>query len=266
MNLAAEMGKLPEPPSNSKPPLWDAWRHDLWTRTQQDDPRNFMKWPCVYHTMLQDHWSYTVYETERNYVGNDIGQIAFLLDEMAEWPTPDDHDAAVKIMDRNMSSHRNLIHQFYHLLRWQEATGLRIADQRSIYEFGGGYGAMALVARRMGFAGTYYIYDLPEFALLQQWYLEECGIDGVEWVGESAYGNVDLLIACYSLSETDFHERDLVLNMSVATSYLFLYSNKFEEYDNILYFQTAIPAHLYRNWAHSHIEHLPPESWYTWGW
>lgn len=165
----------------------------------------------------------------------------------------------------------NLIHQAYHILRWQEATGLNIADMQSIYEFGGGYGAMALVCNRLGFKGKYYIYDLPEFALLQQWYLEECGVENVTWMKDhkSRYGfnlPVDLFIACYSLSETDFAERDDFLTRSPAKSYLFLYSNKFEQYDNIEYFQRDHSFPPVKNWMHSHIEHLPPESWYSWGW
>ena len=255
MNLAAEMAKLPEPPSNSKPPLWDAWRHDLWSRAQEDDPRNFMRWPCVYHCMLVDHWPAQM-QTEFEYVSRHIDMRTII-----ESGTKGIYQASAA------SSALNLTHQAYHLLRWQEATGLRIADQRSIYEFGGGYGAMALVARRMGFTGTYYIYDLPEFTLLQQWYLGECGIDGVEWVGKDAYGDADLLIACYSLSETDFDERDRILKAWQANSYLFLYSNKFEQYDNIEYFCSLEYGEWFATqWRHSKIAHLPPESWYTWGW
>lgn len=265
MNLAAEMRKLPEPPNDSKPPLWSYWRHDLWQRAQQDDPHNFMKWPPIYHCMLQDHWRDAI-AVEREYIAE--------YDDRAEWPSA----SSVWHGESNESLRYNLVHQTYHILRWQETTGLKIADMSSIYEFGGGYGAMALVCNRLGFKGKYYIYDLPEFALLQRWYLEECGVDNVEWLPRQAtYGDVDLLIACYSLSETDYTERNRILQAWQANSYLFLYSNKFEQYDNIEYFQNLeysphIPnwqdtrVKLVSNWAHSHIEHLPPESWYTWGW
>jgi hypothetical protein len=247
MNLAAEMARLPEPPNDSKPPLWDAWRHDLWRRAQDDDPENFMRWPCVYHTMLQDHWPDSI-RVEYEYAKDKV-------------------DIFAVTAGNSQSSYRNLIHQTYHILRWQEATGQNIADMESIYEFGGGYGAMALICNRLGFKGRYYIYDLPEFALLQQWYLGECGVDNVEWVGADAYGDVDLMIACYSLSETDYAERTKMLEAWPAKSYLFLYSNVFEDYDNIGYFQTLdYGLNLPRRWAHSHIDHLPPESWYTWGW
>lgn len=247
MNLAAEMRKLPEPPNDSKPPLWGYWRHDLWQRAQQDDPHNFMKWSCVYHTMLVEHWWPKPLDVENDYVYSEMIW-SYVPEGMNE---ADDH---------------NLVHQLYHLLRWEDATGQRIADMSSIYEFGGGYGAMALVCRRLGFTGDYYICDLPEFALLQQWYLNECQVDNVMWVNKDTYHDVDLLIACYSLSETDFDERDRILKAWGANSYLFLYSNKFEQYDNIEYFRGLEYGEFASNWKHSHIEHLPPESWYTWGW
>lgn len=261
MSLAAEMGKLPEPPNDSKPPMWNAWRHDLWVRAQQDDPRYFMRWPCIYHTMLTDHWSAQM-ELEFQYI---------VKHEVDTWELNGVGNKPIGSYHWQ-SSARNLAHQAYHILRWQEATGLNIADMQSIYEFGGGYGAMALVCNRLGFKGKYIIYDLPEFALLQQWYLGECGVDNVVWMpgSLSKYGfylhEVDLFIACYSLSETDFAERDEFLARIQANSFLFLYSNKFEQYDNIAYFQAEHSFPPVKNWRHERIEHLPPESWYSWGW
>lgn len=248
MNLAAEMSKLPEPKTDKRPPEWAYWQLDLWRHAQNDSPYNFTKWPPIHHCMLVDHWRYIVESAEIPFVNPVVPAI------LADCP--------------NLSDGLNRIHQAYHILRWQEATGLNIADMQSIYEFGGGYGAMALVCNRLGFKGKYYIYDLPEFALLQQWYLEEFGVESVEWVDGLDTTSVDLLIACYSLSETDYTERDRFLTRTWAKSYLFLYSNKFEDYDNIWFFQRpGLERHLYgHQWAHSHIEHLPPESWYTFGW
>lgn len=246
MNLAAEMAKLPEPPNDSKPPFWDFWRHDLWARAQEDGPENFVKWPCVYHTMLVEHWRSIIESAEVPHVRRSI--------DLGATDTADG---------------LNLYHQAYHLIRWQEATGQRIADTQSIYEFGGGYGAMRLAAQRLGFTGAYYIYDLPEFALLQKWYLDKHDVQNVRWFSGPEYGvvNLDLFIACYSLSETNYTERNLTLDLMPASSYLFLYSNKFAEYDNAGYFQSIEYADMpNKRWRHEHIEHLPPESWYTWGW
>ena len=245
MNLAAEMAKLPEPVTDQKPPHWAYWRLNLWEWAQNDKPENFTKWPCVHHCMLVDHWWPGPMQAEVDYVY-----------------TSPDVQSHILNNDKNSDS-RNHIHQAYHLLRWQEETGKRIADMQTIYEFGGGYGATALVANRLGFTGKYYIYDLPEFALLQQWYLEQQGIANVEWRQRIVKQDVDLLIACYSLSETTIEQRDSVLSKVNADNYLFLYSAQWEGYNNRGYFSGL---DFGKTWAHSHIEHLPPESWYTWGW
>lgn len=262
MNLSAEMSKLTEPPNDSAPPHWNYWRHDLWQRAQDDAPENFANWPCIYHTMLVEHWWPDVMQAEYDYVWDRQPISAMEAEYDHVWNRPPTLWPQV-----DTTHDRNMIHQAYHILRWQEETGLRISDMQTIYEFGGGYGAMALVCNRLGFKGRYCICDLPEFSLLQQWYLEECGVEGVEWVGKWFYGETDLFIACYSLSETDFDERNRVLKSVMADSYLFLYSNKFEQYDNIEYFRGIEYGEWWaQHWRHERVKHLPPESWYTWGW
>lgn len=238
-NLQLEMSKRPEPITKSRPPNWDYWRWDLWSHACNDSANNFTKWPCVYHCMLVDHWWPKPMDVEVDYVESIYPQ--HFIDN---------------------SDGRNLYHQIYHLLRWQEATAKRIADMQSICEFGGGYGAMALACHRLGFKGEYYIYDLPEFCLLQQWYLERNNIK-VKHSSEILPLDVDLLIACYSMSETDYAERDEFFDKVKASNYLLLYSNWFEKFDNIDYFQQL---KFGNHWRHSHIEHLPPESWYSFGW
>lgn len=244
MNLAAEMSKLPEPPSNSRPPYWDYWRHNLWTMAQIDAPDKFEKWPAVYHTMLVDHWWPYPMAREAGYV----------------------QDALRMELSTKTSDQRNIIHQLYHLLKWEEATKQRVSDQLSIFEFGGGYGAMARAARLLGFRGKYTIFDLPEFALLQQWYLWQYDVP-VEHVSslDEAPEAVDLFIACYSLSEADYSLRNQWLNRRIK-NLLLLYSNRFAEFDNLDYFQAVLPV-LFdgHSFIHEHVSHLPPESWYTWG-
>lgn len=231
MNLSEAIAQLPEPPNDSHPPLWDYWRHDLWQRAQNDKPENFMQWPCVYHTMLQNHWKNSIlYELEQLPI--DWLQAAI---------------ATPYCQDKHYNYSLNLIHQVYHLYQYFSYTGIEVSDLNSIVEFGGGYGAMALVCKRLGFKGNYYIYDLPEFSLLQQWFLQ----DDTKWVDRPR--KADLLIACYSLSEIDIEDREQWI--TPTDHQLFLYSNKFESYDNMEFFKDR--------GQHHKLEHLPPESWYT---
>jgi hypothetical protein len=94
----------------------------------------------------------------------------------------------------------NLVHQAYHLMRWQNATGRRVSDLNTIVEIGGGYGALAMLARRAGFAGRYVIIDLPTFGLLQKYYLAESNVEA-EWAAPGDKMTADLAVGLWSLSE-----------------------------------------------------------------
>ena len=221
------MAELPEPPDNSEPPFWDYWRHDLWLRGKTEGPAGFMGWPSIYHTMLVNHWP-TQISAEFRSLQLDFQRWRNAVTMPAVCDPPDYHAGTVYS--------RNLIHQAYHVKQWEMSTGKSIDNCRAIIEFGGGYGAMALLLARMA-RRKYKIYDLDEFRLLQDWFLGTEGItlryNDLLWT--------DLFIACYSLSETDFEWRDMVLLENPADSYLLLYSNVFAEYDNISYFQDTVP-------------------------
>lgn len=253
MNLAKEMSKLPEPSNNSYPPLWDYWRHDLWIRAQKDNPANFTNWPCIYHTMLQNHWRGNI-EQELLQIPESYRQYCGIANHLG-----DSFNAGYDFQNTYSLA---MTHQVYHLYRWEQVTGLEIAELDSILEFGGGFGAMAQVCNRLGFKGDYLIYDLPEFSLLQQWYLSENEISNVKWLDNIRRADVNLVIASYSLSEVDLPFRDIFFQEVESDSYLLLYSNKFEDYDNIAYFQ-ALDLGL--EWRHIKLDHMPPESWYSFG-
>jgi hypothetical protein len=77
----------------------------------------------------------------------------------------------------------------------------------SIVEFGGGYGTMACIARKLGFTGEYIIYDFPEFSALQDYYLSNVGIEA-SCVTEFPCCHYDMLIALWSISESPIGVRD----------------------------------------------------------
>lgn len=237
------MAELPEPVTDKQPPYWEFWRHQLWRLAQIDDPYKFILWPCVYHTMLVEHWKEPVlyeYSVVRD----------FLPIEALEFSRPEFH---------------NLIHQAYHLWQWQQATGRKVSQLNTIIEFGGGYGAMCLLCHRLGFKGRYVIYDLPEFSLLQEWYLSQYGIK-VEWNPKRKPKDVDLFMALYSLSEVEPAQRDGLIVK--ADSYLLLYSGQWEQWNNVAWFQEGFPllGHC-GNWRHTELTHLPDRNnWYSIGW
>lgn len=239
--LRQAMAALPEPVTTLKPPHWEYWRWELWQEVQQNDPIFFMNWPCVYHTMLVEHWSM---EKEWSYL------LEYGPKLWSRWPNivlphigrPD------YFMGSGYSS--NMINQAYHIALWENTTGQRIDQLENIIEFGGGYGAMALLCWRLGFRGNCIIYDLPEFSLLQEWFLSQEGVENVAWnpVGLEPYAATDLLIALYSLSETPIELRESFLGRVMADSYLFLYSPTWEEYDNVAYFRDFAGGEEGKHW------------------
>lgn len=251
------MAALSEPKTTLKPPFWEYWRLDLWQRAQTEDPTLFWEWPCVFHTMLVNHWPFQI-DYELSHLDLSRWQYALQVPHFG----PDDYLTGTRYS-------MNLVHQAYHLTQWERATGKRIEQLDSIVEFGGGYGAMALLCKRMGFEGKYIIYDLPEFSLLQEYYLSQFGmLDKTEWNPKKKPKDVDLFMALYSLSEVEPSLRNKFL--LDAKSYLFLYSGQWEKWNNAEWFQDWIPSVTTgdkKEWQHTEIGHLPSHNdWYSISW
>jgi len=114
------------------------------------------------------------------------------------------------------------IRQAYILKRYELEFGCNIEECDLIVEFGGGYGAMALLACKYGFSGKYIIIDNEPMSSLQAWYLSEnagpvhYGTDigeepGIYFAGLSDYDTIEtavknaerpIFLANWSLSET----------------------------------------------------------------
>lgn len=255
------MTQLPEPITDKKPPYWEAWRLDLWRRAQTQDPARFWEWPCVYHTMLVNHW-YNPVKYEYSTL------ITRLLDACRVPHAGPVDNFKVETFSpydpfQNNGLSKNLIHQAYHVNQWEQTTGRKIDTLDTIVEFGGGYGAMALLCHRLGFKGKYIIYDLPEFALLQEYYLSQFGINA-EWNPKRRPKGVDLFMALYSISEVDPLEREKL--MVRANSYLLLYSGQWEKWNNVVWAKNFAMGTVLE-WRHTELTHLPDKNnWYSIGW
>jgi len=223
------MAQLPEPPTSSRPPYWDYWRHELWTLGQSRSPESFAEWPCIRHTMLVDHFKADV---RRQYYA--------LPQEWRLLCKPPSVGRKDIFNDTYLSM--NMINLAYHFWLYERITGIRIKDLDVITEFGGGFGAQALLARRTGFSGTYYVVDLPEFRLLQDWFLSKHDTS----VSDGYFCPSDLFIGVYSISEMHPHDRDDFL-MGHDT-YLLLFSSNFAEYDNMNFFSTFAREREYMKW------------------
>jgi len=232
IDLRAEMSKLPEPPNDSHPPFWPYWQHDLWEHAINDDPENFTTWPCIHHTMLVQFrnmdWRWNELPMRYKKVISDLPSPLF----------------------------ENAIEEGYHLYQWEFVTGKKVEDLTRILEFGGGYGQMAWLCRKLGFRGDYFLVDTPEFELLQQWWLDDQGIEA--FYGHP-YQDPDLYIAIYSLSVVEPSQRRH--KTREADSYLLAYSDHMEDWDNHRWFDQwmATTGKRFTVWQ------MPdrPEDWYA---
>ena len=138
------------------------------------------------------------------------------------------------------SSH-NLIHHLYHLMKFQSETGCDIDKLSTVVEFGGGYGSMCRLIKRLNFNCTYVIIDLPVFSFIQLYYLRSIyGEDQVNIllsdkeeiksskinlipIDESLLEKIkiiepDLFIATWSLSEANAYTQQFIYNTNFFNS------------------------------------------------
>lgn len=250
----SKMAFLPEPTTDKLPPYWEAWRLDLWQQAQKH--ACFWEYPCVYHCMLVQHWIDAI-TYERSQLDKErFSNTRYLSAALSL----SENDFRALFFIEPLTN--NLIHQAYHLQQYEQTTGKRIEDLKSIVEFGGGYGAMCLLIHELGFKGKYVIYDLPEFSLLQEYYLSQYGIKP-EWNPRRKPKDVDLFIALYSISEVSPNERSL--KMVRANSYLCLYSGQWQEWNNVEWFR-KFAASTALEWKHTELQHLSDRNnWYSIG-
>lgn len=136
--------------------------------------------------------------------------------------------------------HSNLLHQRYHLFRWEEASRARVIDLHSIVEFGAGYGAMAVVCSRLGFRGDYHIIDLPEFQGVQTAHLATRDMRcRMHWTGNL---HPDLFLSIFAISETSIEGRDEFMQFMEPKEYLMAFQGSWGAIDNRAWFA---------NWANA---------------
>jgi hypothetical protein len=110
-----------------------------------------------------------------------------------------------------------------------------IDDIERLIEFGGGYGALAVVLNRIGFSGEHHVYDLPVLHMIRDWYLEQLDID-THSVSDNEFDVYDLFVSVCSLDEIRPFKRELVLLNKFSYNYLFLFHRNWDGVDNMKWF------------------------------
>jgi len=119
-------------------------------------------------------------------------------------------------------------------------TFAKLSEIKSIFEFGAGFGALASVARRLGWQGEHTIFDFPELLLIQKWYHAQLGItENMRYItkNELEHGKeYDLFISICALDEAPIKIREAVLGAVKAKFYLIWYHRVYGGVDNEQWF------------------------------
>jgi len=236
------------PPDTPNVPLRHTWERHRWEIRRHvartNDASSFLKWATIHATMF-------------------VGDVYYVHSELDIILTWDHRDlwkeviaetvfGAAPRLDYHSSTSGNMVHQAYHIGVWELTTGLRVRNLSNIVEFGGGYGAMAEIASRLGAKGKYTLIDFPEFSLLQKYYLSNVMLDDdlkVEYADLDNNGSDgSLLIACYSLGEVPIHVREKVLSANY-NSYLIAYPDGYNSVDNNKYFRNFAEKNDHIEWT-----------------
>lgn len=206
-DLLQQLRDLPQLPALTKPGSWLHRRARLRRKMLAYDWEDFLSWPTTIEAL---HFP-AIYLTEL-----ELEDLDDRLIQAATFP----HTGLTGTS----------VHQAWHILQWEEFTGKRVESLEWIYEFGGGYGPMALLCSRLGYFMPYTIADFPELHLLQKYFLGRAGVKNVSYCDSMILdGKPDLYIAIYSLSEVPPEEKVV----QPAASYLIAYQDDWSEMDNV---------------------------------
>ena len=227
------------------------------------DARNFLRWDVVHRTMFHE-----CKQTELDF-----------LKKLPNWEDlrkylVEDSIGNPKRFTSMPESSGNLIHHLYSVSRFLSAYPVSISEMSQVVEFGGGYGSMARLFYKTGFKGRYVIFDVPEFAALQEFFLSsldrsvpifrkptrERGIviltDIEDFKKQCALEKINLFIATWSISESPVELREIILKSAEDAEYwLVAYQKRFQDIDNIEYFKKYMSMSQ-REWKGAEIEHL----------
>lgn len=220
------------------------------------DPKNFLQWSVVRKTMFVGNAIFTIKE--------------FLYLRQNNWNRWKKAIVESKYFYTEPyllypKSSGNVIHYAYHIAKFEDASGTNIKDYDFIFEYGGGYGGLCLLAYNLGFKGKYIIYDFPILNSLQNFFLKMnkvekkvlClnDIDKVKKLIPKK--GKRLFIATWSLSESPLEIRKKIYPfIKDFDAFLIGYQGLFGGVDNRKYFQNFQKSIGKLKWENREINQL----------
>jgi hypothetical protein len=230
---------------------WDIVSQDIRTRIINGDIENFLSWRNIIDTMFVNSVEVAKYEYEKLQQHENWEAYKHAL--VGLWPGNPTPSTIVPF------TNNNALHQAYHLSLYEKKFG-SILKANKIIEFGGGYGCLCSLIRRMGYTGEYTIIDFPEFHLIQKYYLHSLDITNFKQttaLSSEEFNNAHLF-AFWSLSETEpsFRMKFINDNFNNLKTFMLAYQEVYESYNNIQLFD-IIKKNSVFNCEEIHLEHIP---------
>jgi hypothetical protein len=146
----------------------------------------------------------------------------------------------------------NRIREVFHLIEFEKFIRISLTQIDEVFEFGGGYGNMARIFKKINNRITYTIFDTKEVNLIQFYYLCMLNyktnwnvikknqinlLNKIEQISIKKFKN-KLFIANWSLSETPIDVRNKIIKKIYKFDYFLISFQKyFENIDNYYYFK-----------------------------
>lgn len=195
---------------------WGAWADAIEQAFQDGVPLDFLAHPTVSFTMVFARRRGVVL-TQR--MLNDV--IRVFGKEVATTIVLEDYIGLPTITSSLYMTSANRCHHATHLAIYTQQRNRNFWDCESIIEWGGGYGNMARIIRRMNPSITYTIIDLPELLALQYIYLASIeGEDNVHIVQpglQLMLGKINLLSSQLAVAKSIDLECDAFISTWAIT-------------------------------------------------
>jgi hypothetical protein len=236
MSIKEQLKKLPKPDMRYCTPQWAEREAQIRKFVENDYVDRFLQWSPCRRSLSKPN------------ADLELGYLHSLPDWSSRWRHAVQESRVGKMVryPKYLPSSGILLRHAAIIAWFEQVTGLDITASKSVLEFGGGYGSMCRLIHRLGWDGQYVIYDLPVLTLLQQYYLSENDIAGVEstfdfdglveYVAE--FKSPSVFIATWSLSEAPFSIRNALLPLVMEFDWVILASqHQIRDMDNVAYFE-----------------------------
>lgn len=259
---------------------WLRNRIEIRSKLLNEEPFNFLEWEVIKFTM------FTQYPAK--YLKDELCELKREHDYKNYWkPALIEQDLGAPIRyPYFLESSGQLIHHAYHLLKLKQFLSVRPDEITNIFEFGGGYGNLAKLSFNLGFVGTYFIYDLPEFSALQRFYLnclnfnehiyQQHGQRSFSVLSDISYlksieelfhkTNGNLFIATWSFSESPLELRRKFIPLIKNCSFILIaFLQEFKEVNNLEYFKEFCQELEEFDFIQTKIPNIEGENFYLFG-